>query len=143
MASEMIESIKEAFGLAGEDPSQYSPLTLAFIGDSIYGAVVKTEVVLSGNCSANALDSKAVNIIKAVSQAKVADYLIDEGLLSEEELVIYKRGRNAKSQSVAKNAPIGDYRKATGLEALVGWLYLKGDMNRVIEIMKTAVSVCG
>lgn len=139
----MIEKIRDCFGFADSDPGQLSPLTLAFIGDSIYGAVAKTFVVLSGNCSPNSLDAKAVNIVKAVSQAKVADHLIDKELLTEEELTIYKRGRNSKSQSVAKNAPVGDYRKATGLEALVGWLYLSGDMDRVLEIMKTAVEVCG
>ena len=139
----MIEDIKRHFGLEGSDPGQYSPLALAFIGDSIYGAVAKTLVVLDGNCSANRLDSKAVQMIKAVSQAKVADHLVEEGLLCEEELAIYKRGRNAKSQTVAKNAPIGDYRKATGLEALIGWLYLRGDMDRVLEIMKISHDLCG
>ncbi|MBQ6575545.1 MAG: ribonuclease III [Lachnospiraceae bacterium] len=143
MESGMIDGIKERFGLTGDDPSQYSPLALAFIGDSIYGAVVKTAVVLAGNCSANRLDAKAVKIIKAVSQAKAADYLTEQGLLREEELAIYKRGRNAKSQTVAKNAPVGDYRKATGLEALIGWLYLRGDMDRVLEIIKIAADVSG
>ena len=87
----------------------------------------------------NTLDHKAVKYIKAVSQAKVADHLIENGLLSDEETAVYKRGRNAKSPTTAKNAPVGDYRKATGLEALIGYLYLKGNMDRVLELMKTAV----
>ena len=123
------------------DPGQYSPLALAFIGDSIYGAVVKTAVVLEGNCPANTLDRKAVRYIKAVSQAKGADYLIDNGILTDEEMTIYKRGRNAKSSTTAKNAPVGDYRRATGLEALVGYLYLKGDMDRVKELIGIVMSV--
>ena len=135
----MLNTIKDDFGLAGDDPGQYSPLSLAFIGDSIYGAVAKTVVVLRGNCPANTLDHKAVKYIKAVSQAKVADHLIGEGVLSGEEEAIYKRGRNAKSPTTAKNAPVGDYRKATGLEALIGYLYLKGDMDRVLNLMKIAV----
>lgn len=135
----MIQDIKENFTIMGADPGQYSPLSLAFIGDSIYGAVAKTVVVLRGNCPANTLDHKAVKYIKAVSQAKVADHLIENGLLSDEETAVYKRGRNAKSPTTAKNAPVGDYRKATGLEALIGYLYLKGNMDRVLELMKTAV----
>lgn len=135
----MIQDIKENFTIMGADPGQYSPLSLAFIGDSIYGAVAKTVVVLRGNCPANTLDHKAVKYIKAVSQAKVADHLIENGLLSDEETAVYKRGRNAKSSTTAKNAPVGDYRKATGLEALIGYLYLKGNMDRVLELMKTAV----
>ena len=135
----MIQDIKEDFSITGADPGQYSPLSLAFIGDSIYGAVAKTVVVLRGNCPANTLDYKAVKYIKAVSQAKVADHLIENGLLSDEETAVYKRGRNAKSPTTAKNAPVGDYRKATGLEALIGYLYLKGNMDRVLELMKTAV----
>lgn len=135
----MIQDIKEDFSITGADPGQYSPLSLAFIGDSIYGAVAKTVVVLRGNCPANTLDHKAVKYIKGVSQAKVADHLIENGLLSDEETAVYKRGRNAKSPTTAKNAPVGDYRKATGLEALIGYLYLKGNMDRVLELMKTAV----
>ncbi len=135
----MIQDIKENFTIMGADPGQYSPLSLAFIGDSIYGAVAKTVVVLRGNCPANTLDHKAVKYIKAVNQAKVADHLIENGLLSDEETAVYKRGRNAKSPTTAKNAPVGDYRKATGLEALIGYLYLKGNMDRVLELMKTAV----
>lgn len=136
----MIEDIRRSFDLAGDDPGQYSPLSLAFIGDSVYGAIVKSIVVLSGNCPANTLDKKAVKYIKAVSQAKVADHLVDSNLLTDEEMAIYKRGRNAKSPTTAKNAPVGDYRKATGLEALVGWLYLRGEMDRVLEIVHIAMN---
>ena len=135
----MIRDIKETFNLEGADPSQYSPLALAFIGDSIYGAIAKTVVVLEGNCPADKLNSKSVKYVKAVSQAKAADYLIENSLITEEELKVYKRGRNANSPTSAKNAPVGDYRKATGLEALIGYLYLKGDMDRVIELMKMIV----
>ena len=139
----MIKDIKESFNLEGADPSQYSPLALAFIGDSIYGAIAKTVVVLEGNCPADKLNSKSVKYVKAVSQAKAADYLIENELLTEEELKVYKRGRNANSPTSAKNAPVGDYRKATGLEALIGYLYLKGDTDRVMELMKMMVNDTG
>ena len=141
MKSDLLYSVKERFANEGADPGQYSPLSLAFIGDSIYGAIVKTAVVLEGNCPANTLDRKAVRYIKAVSQAKGADYLIDNDLLTDEEMSVYRRGRNTKSATAAKNAPVGDYRKATGLEALIGYLYLKGDMQRVMDIMEAVMNV--
>ncbi len=136
----MIKDIKETFNLEGADPSQYSPLALAFIGDSIYGAIAKTVVVLEGNCPADKLNAKSVKYVKAVSQAKAADYLIENSLLTEEELKVYKRGRNANSPTSAKNASVGEYRKATGLEAMIGYLYLKGDMDRVMELMNTIMN---
>ena len=140
MKEDLLDAIKGRFGNEGSDPGQYSPLTLAFIGDSIYGAIVKTAVVLDGKCPANTLDRKAVRYITAVSQAKGADYLIDNDMLTEEELSVYRRGRNTKSSTVAKNAPVGDYRKATGLEALIGYLYLKGNMDRVMDIIEKVMS---
>ena len=137
----MIKDIKETFNLEGVDPSQYSPLALAFIGDSIYGAIAKTVVVLEGNCPAEKLNAKSVKYVKAVSQSKAADHLLENDLFTEEELAIYKRGRNAKSPTTAKNAPVGDYRKATGLEAVIGWLYLRGDEERMTELMHMIMSV--
>ncbi len=139
--SDFLDEIKDVFSVKGDDPGQYSPLSLAFIGDSIYGAVVKTAVVLEGNCPANSLDHKAVKYIKAVSQAKAIDHMIENGLLCEEELAIYRRGRNAKSPTPAKNAPVGDYRKATGFESGSGYLYRKGDMERVTELIKIAADI--
>ena len=135
----MLNVIKDKFELTGSDPGQYSPLSLAFIGDSIYGAVAKSVVVLEGNCPANTLDHKAVKYVKAVSQAKAADYMIENDIFTEEEMAVYRRGRNAKSPTTAKNAPVGDYRKATGLEAVIGWLYLRDDMERVVDLVKIAI----
>ena len=137
----MLNVIKDKFELTGSDPGQYSPLSLAFIGDSIYGAVAKSVVVLEGNCPANTLDHKAVKYVKAVSQAKAADYMIENDIFTEEEMAVYRRGRNAKSPTTAKNAPVGDYRKATGLEAVIGWLYLRDDMERVVDLVKIAMEV--
>lgn len=132
----MLNLISEQFNLSGDNPNSYSPLTLAFVGDCVFEVIVKTYVVLSGNCPANELDKKSVRFIKATSQAKIADYLLDGGMLSEEEQNIFRRGRNAKSASTAKNASVGDYRKATGLEALIGYLYLQGKEKRCIELIQ-------
>ncbi|MCR5475409.1 MAG: ribonuclease III [Lachnospiraceae bacterium] len=139
----MLSLIKDKFALEGSDPAQYSPLSLAFIGDSVYGLIVKTMVVLEGNCPANRLDAKAVKHVKAISQAKAADRLLEMGFFTEEETAIYRRGRNAKSPTTAKNAPVGDYRKATGLEAVIGYLYLMGQTDRVVDIIREAVKVAG
>ena len=141
--SDMLSLIKDKFALEGSDPAQYSPLSLAFIGDSVYGLIVKTMVVLEGNCPANRLDAKAVKHVKAISQAKAADHLLETGFFTEEETAIYRRGRNAKSPTTAKNAPVGDYRKATGLEAVIGYLYLMGQADRVVEIIREAVREAG
>lgn len=132
----ILENIKSAFELEGARPNEYSPLTLAFIGDSIYGILVKTVIVLRGNCPANDLNAKSVKYVKAVSQAQIVDFYSDNDILTEEEANILRRGRNAKASSTAKNASVGDYRKATGLEALFGYLFLKGNNDRMIELLK-------
>lgn len=91
-------------------------------------------MVERGNEPANKLHRKTVTYVKAQTQAAMIEALIEE--LTEEELTVYKRGRNAKSYTSAKNASIGDYRKATGLEALMGYLYLQDNLPRIIELMQ-------
>lgn len=135
----MLDLIKEKFEAGGQEPRQLSPLTLAFIGDSVYGMIIKTMVVLAGNCPANELDKKAVKYVKATTQAKIFDYLTENEVLTDEEADVLRRGRNAKSATTAKNASVGDYRKATGVEALVGYLYLCGRQERVVELMEKSV----
>ena len=129
--------IREQFSLADLEPAAYSPLTLAYIGDSIYDLVIKTVIIGRGNCPANKLHKKASALVRAEAQAKIADFLWD--ILTEAEQGIYKRGRNAKSYTMAKNASVTDYRKATGLEALVGYLYLANQTERVIELLRLGI----
>ncbi len=111
------------------DAYQYSPLTLAYVGDSALDLMVKTHFVKNVNKQTYKYHKDVSAIVKAVNQAKFVDVIIDE--LAEDELDIYKRGRNATTHSKAKNATMGEYRKATGLEALFGYLYLKGDYERL------------
>ena len=108
---------------------QYSPLTLAYVGDSVLDLMVKTHFVKNVNKQTYKYHKDVSAIVKAVNQAKFVDYIINE--LASDELDIYKRGRNATTHSKAKNATMGEYRKATGLEALFGYLYLKGDYERL------------
>ncbi len=132
--------INNQFQVSGENPGSYSPLTLAFIGDSIYGLVVKTYIVEKANCPANVLNSRTTRYVKATAQSAIAQHFIAEGILSENEQYIYTRGRNAKASSTAKNASVQDYRKATGLEALIGYLYLSGENERMVELIGLGIS---
>lgn len=130
----MMEALRESFGFADADLRTYSPLTLAYIGDSIYDLVIRTLLVKHGNSHPNKLHKKASAMVKASAQAEMIESLLP--VLTEEEEAVYKRGRNAKSYTMAKNATMSDYRKATGFEALMGYLYLKEDLGRMIELIK-------
>lgn len=135
----ILENIKVKFELSDIDVNAYSPLTLAFIGDSVFDLVVKTVVVEKANRSANALHRKTSSIVKAESQARMAAWFLDNDILSDEELAVYRRGRNAKSPTTAKNASVGDYRKATGVEALIGYLYLNNRTDRLVDLIKAGI----
>ena len=126
--------LHEQFELKEVDIRTYSPLALAYIGDCVYDLVVRTVVVGKGNTGANQLHFRTSQIVKA--QAQVAMIQALEDLLTEEEKDIYRRGRNAKSPTMAKNASMSDYRKATGLEALMGYLYLTNRFERIVELIR-------
>lgn len=119
-----------------ERPELYSPLTLAFVGDAAYELYVRSRLMQLGSINTNRLHKAAIHYVKASAQAKSMHKLLD--VLSENELAVYKRGRNAKSATVPKNADVSEYRSATGFEALVGYLYLKNEPQRLYEIMKLA-----
>ena len=131
--------IKEQFGIKDVDIRTYSPLTLAYIGDGIFDIVIRSVVVGKGNTKASQLHKHTSSIVKAHTQAVMIEAL--ESHLTEEEADIYRRGRNAKSPTMAKNATMADYRKATGLEALMGYLYLKDDFERVVELTKLGLDL--
>ncbi|MFQ9933543.1 MAG: Mini-ribonuclease 3 [Lachnospiraceae bacterium] len=132
---DLFQYTAEYFGGQNKDCDMYSPLTLAYIGDGIYEIIVRTIVVTrDGNEQVNKLHKKSSGLVKAETQAKIIRLIMNN--LTEEEERIYKRGRNAKSFTSAKNASIGDYRTATGFEALVGYLYIKGRTGRLFEIIR-------
>ncbi len=130
----LLSRIKMSFGLKEVDIRTYSPLALAYIGDGIYELVVRTIVVQMGNAPVNKLNKKTIQYVKAPAQAQIAQGLLEE--FTPEELAVYKRGKNAKPYSVAKNATLGEYKSATGLEALMGYLYLTDQMERALALMK-------
>ena len=133
--------IKEQFGIKDVDIRTYSPLTLAYIVDGIFDIVIRSVVVGKGNTKASQLHKHTSSIVKAHTQAVMIEAL--EPHLTKEEADIYRRGRNAKSPTMAKNATMADYRKATGLEALMGYLYLSDDFERVVELTKLGVQLIG
>lgn len=135
---EMKDRICEVFFLTEQDIKTYSPLTLAYIGDAVYEMIVRTVLVERGNAPVNVLHKHASRLVKAEAQ-KNAYYRIKE-LLTEEELSVFRRGRNAKSYTSAKNATIGDYRVATGFEALFGYWYLTGQTERMLLMAKTGIT---
>lgn len=137
----ILEAIKKDFDCGEIDIRTYSPLTLAYIGDAIYDLVIRTIVVERGNTSANRLHRKTVNYVNARVQSQMIEVLMDE--LTEEERGIYKRGRNAKSYTTAKNASVMEYRRATGFEALCGYLYLTGKQERMLVLVKRAIELVG
>ena len=130
-------TVNEIFNSKEVRPNEYSPLALAFIGDSVFDLVIKSVIVEKANCQVNKLQNKTSKIVRATTQALIVDALKDE--LSEEEANIYRRGRNAKPYTKAKNASYSEYCKATGLEALVGYLYLKGETKRLVSLIKSGL----
>ena len=118
-----------------------SPLNLAYVGDSIMDLIVRTELVRAGSEPVNVMHKKASAVVNAANQSRMAGVL--EPLFTEDEAAVYRRGRNAKSATHAKNASILDYRRATGLEAVFGYLYLKGEYERLMELYKTGTGNTG
>lgn len=137
----MLEQIKQTFECKEVDVRAYSPLTLAYIGDAVYDLIIRTVVVERANRAANELHKRTTKYVKAEAQADMIEALMEH--LTEEELAVYKRGRNAKSYTMAKNATMADYRKATGMEALVGYLYLQNKMDRVLELVRLGIEKTG
>ena len=113
---------------------QYSPLTLAFIGDAVYEQLVRDELVISANMPVRKLHSLTVQKVCAEYQAAAIRALIEAGALTEEEQDIFRRGRNAGGVTPPKHSSAADYRAATGLETLFGYLHLTGQHERVSEI---------
>ena len=136
-----LSRIKEFFELPGADIRSYSPLTLAYIGDGIYELVIRTILVEQGNCQPQKLHKRASALVKAQTQSAMMETLTP--LLTDEELAVYRRGRNAKSYTMAKNANMGDYRRATGFEALMGYLYLTQQEPRMLELIKEGLKAWG
>ena len=135
--TDLLEKIKEQFEIKDTDINTYNPLTLAFIGDSVYETIVRTMVVSKGNKSVNALAKDKNKLVNAKTQSRIAEILTE--YYTEEEADIYRRGKNAKTANHSKSAAYSEYHRATGLEAVFGYLYLTGKLDRCLELFKTAL----
>jgi len=122
-----------------QDPAHIPALVLAYLGDVVYELYVRTYLVSNGSTKVDFLHRQAVGFVNAATQAEVL-HAISDGL-SEEETAVVKRGRNAKSGSQPKNISMSDYRHGTAFEALIGYLYLSGREDRIMEIFKTACNI--
>ena len=123
-----------------EEARQLNPLQLALIGDAVFEVYIRN-YILSNNTqlSAHKIHVKAISYVKAKSQSNIMHVIEEE--LTEDELYIYRRGRNTKSATVPKNANVIDYRNATGFEALLGYLYLTGNKERLFNILEKSTEI--
>ncbi len=124
--------------LTGEDIAMLSPLQLAYIGDAVYELLVRT-YLLNRDLSVNELHKGATKYVRAGAQANIVHSL--EEILTEKEINIVKKGRNAKTNTSPKNADMIDYKYATGFEALFGYLYLKSEEDRIYELFEKIIEL--
>jgi len=122
---------------AARDAAQAAPLTLAYIGDTVYDLYVRTLLLQKSDAAVHSLHMMATKLVRASAQARVSERLLP--LFTEQEAAVFRRGRNAHIGTVPRSASIGDYRAATGLEAVLGYLFLKGEDARIRELMTAAL----
>lgn len=134
MDRDILTSINETFNAGEQDIKSYSPLVLAYIGDCVYELIVRTVLIEKKGGTVQKLHKQATWYVKAATQSKFITILMDS--LTEEEQDIFRRGKNAKSHTSPKNGDIGEYHKATGFEAVIGYLYLMHRMDRIYELLK-------
>lgn len=127
------ESLDVMFRLSSKDWKQYSPLTLAYIGDAVYELIIRSIEVKTANIQVQKLHQKVTSRVSAKAQAKMIAAL--QPVLTEEEAAVYRRGRNSKPYTKAKNASMTQYLEATGFEALIGYLYLNEEFDRMNELV--------
>lgn len=138
MNEELLGNFCEGPTVKQGDINSYSPLVLAFLGDAVYELYIRSLIVSEGNAPVHKLHKRSITYVKAKAQSDTIHRLMD--LLSEEEQNIVRRGRNAKSGTIPKNADVTEYKYATGFETLLGYLYLKRDFTRLLQLLRISVS---
>lgn len=141
MAADLNAYLNDKFGIEPQDIRTYSPLTLAYIGDAFFDIIIRSILVNKGNTAVNNLHKRASSVVKAQTQAAMVKALMEN--LTEEEQDYYRRGRNSKPHTKAKNATTMDYLDATGFEAVMGFLYLTGDLDRACELVNLGITKLG
>lgn len=139
MMENFFESVLNKFeNLKPGDVNQYSPLVLAYIGDSVYEVFIRSLVISQGNAPVHKLHKHATSFVKAKAQSDTIHRILE--FLSAEEQDVVRRGRNAKSGTIPKNADVTEYKYATGFETLIGYLYLKKDFSRLMQVLSMSIS---
>jgi len=118
--------------------SQYSPLVLAYMGDAVYEQIIRELLVRRGNRQVQKLHKEATGYVSASAQAELVDRLMDR--FTEEETAVFKRGRNANAHAAPKNQDVIAYRKSTGFEAVIGWLYLTDQKDRIMQLLDQEIT---
>ena len=134
MPDKFFSHIMDEINLSDNDINQLSPLVLAYIGDSVFEIYIRTSLLSDGNAPVNKLHRRSIEFVKAKAQSDKI-HRISEFLTADEQNVV-RRGRNAKSGTIPKNADLNEYKYATGFESLLGYLYLKKEFSRLLEILK-------
>ncbi len=137
MFEDIIGKMRGDFDIKPMEVMNLQPLVLAYIGDAVYEAYIRTMLVVSKKTNVNMLHKMSVNYVKAKAQSDIVRRLMDK--LNPDEQDVVRRGRNAKSVTVPKHAEITDYRYSTGFEALIGYLYLINQTDRLMEILRLSV----
>jgi ribonuclease III family protein len=135
----MEQHLLGTLGALKRNPNELPPLTLAYIGDAVQELYVRHHLVASGEVRPQKLQQLAIRYVSAAAQAHAIQTIMDQ--LTEDEISVYKRGRNAKTTSISRRADVGEYRQGTGLETLLGYLYLMGQADRLQEIMKMLIEL--
>lgn len=130
--------INEAGNISEKDVDELSPLVLAYIGDAVFELYIRTYLVCKGNSPVHVLHKQSIHYVKAKAQSDIVHILID--FLTDEEKNVVRRGRNAKSNTIPKNADVTEYKYATGFESLLGYLYLKRQYPRLMQVLGMSIA---
>jgi len=139
MNDDIFRLIGEGDSMKPVDINTFSPLALAYVGDAIYELYIRTLLLSHGNAPVHKLHVRSIAYVKAKAQSDTIHNMMEH--LTEEELEIVRRGRNAKSGTVPKHADVTDYKYATGFETLLGYLYMKKDYQRLLEVLELSVKI--
>ncbi|MEN6314186.1 MAG: ribonuclease III domain-containing protein [Clostridiaceae bacterium] len=136
MNEEIYKTVGENSPVSRGDLNAYSPLVLAYVGDAVHELYIRTLLLSQGNAPVHKLHKRSIAYVKAKAQSDTIHRMME--MLTQEEQDVVRRGRNAKSGTIPKNADVTDYKYATGFETLLGYLYIKGDYGRLLELLKSS-----
>lgn len=138
MIADLFDGVSSKFNINERDVDQLSPLVLAYIGDAVYEVFIRTLIISKGNSPVNKLHKESISFVKAKAQSDIIHRILET--LTQEEQDVVRRGRNAKSGTIPKNADVTEYKYATGFESLIGYLYLKRQYERLLQVLEMCIT---